>query len=319
MVEAGAALLPSPSSPPSPPSSSPLRRALLDVLAGTAGGVGLVVVGHPFDTLKVRLQTQSHSHPRYAGLLDCVQQTYSAEGLRGFYRGVASPLLGQMLFNAIQFMAYTRAKELVGGLRGRSPAASLEVSDYFAAGALTGLAVSLVECPIDLFKTQLQTQVFQPQPRFTSLPQTVAFIARGYGVRGVFQGLGPTLTRNVPAVASYFGCYEWVRRTLAARKGASVDELSTAEVLLAGACGGFAYWSIYPIDCVKSAMQADAVERSQRLYRGMGDAARAMWREGGVGRFFKGLSPCLLRAAPANAVCFLVYERALGWIDQLLP
>ena len=204
---------------------------------------------------------------------------------------------------------YGKAKELVGDLRGRS-ASQLQVSDYFAAGALTGLAVSLVESPIDLFKTQLQTAVFTPKPRFTSLPQAVAVIVEVGGLRGLYQGLGPTVTRNAFAVASYFGCYEVARRALAARRGVGVESLSTGEVLLAGASGGFAYWlGTYPIDCIKSAMQADAIERSERRYRGMAETARGMWKEGGAGRFFKGLTPCLLRAAPANAVCFLLYER----------
>ena len=132
-------------SPPAKPESSPLRRALKDILAGTAGGIGLVVVGHPFDTLKVRassqhtspnalprcglipcclflslqvrLQTQSSSAPRYSGLLDCVRQTFAAEGLLGFYRGVSSPLAGQIVFNAAQFLAYSPSQGLSGGGR----------------------------------------------------------------------------------------------------------------------------------------------------------------------------------------------------------
>lgn len=35
------------------------------------------------------------------------------QGAAGFYKGVASPLVGQMFFNAVQFLAYGRAKDLV--------------------------------------------------------------------------------------------------------------------------------------------------------------------------------------------------------------
>jgi solute carrier family 25 carnitine/acylcarnitine transporter 20/29 len=56
----------------------------------------------PTDTLKVRLQTQSHTNPIYSGLSDCVKKTWAAEGAKGFYKGVASPLVGQMFFNAVQ-------------------------------------------------------------------------------------------------------------------------------------------------------------------------------------------------------------------------
>eukprot|EP00955_Chlamydomonas_euryale_P105764 365661-Chlamydomonas_euryale.AAC.49 len=36
-----------------------------DVIAGTCGGISVTLVGHPFDTLKVRLQTQPMDKPIY--------------------------------------------------------------------------------------------------------------------------------------------------------------------------------------------------------------------------------------------------------------
>ena len=58
-------------------------------LAGGAAGVSAVLVGHPFDTLKVRLQTSNE----YKGLFDCFQKTIAKDGVRGLYRGMVSPLL----------------------------------------------------------------------------------------------------------------------------------------------------------------------------------------------------------------------------------
>ena len=40
-------------------------KVVKDVVAGTCGGVSVTLVGHPFDTLKVRLQTQSQAKPLY--------------------------------------------------------------------------------------------------------------------------------------------------------------------------------------------------------------------------------------------------------------
>ena len=51
-------------------------RAVKDITAGTVGGIAICIVGHPFDTLKVRLQTQpSGSQAIYSGLADCFKQT----------------------------------------------------------------------------------------------------------------------------------------------------------------------------------------------------------------------------------------------------
>jgi solute carrier family 25 carnitine/acylcarnitine transporter 20/29 len=38
-----------------------------DVAAGTVGGVAICAVGHPFDTLKVRLQTQGSATTAVGG------------------------------------------------------------------------------------------------------------------------------------------------------------------------------------------------------------------------------------------------------------
>ena len=63
-------------------------------LAGYASGICLVLVGHPFDTVKVRLQTDgTGAHRRFKGVLDCVRQTVRSEGIRGFYKGMGAPLL----------------------------------------------------------------------------------------------------------------------------------------------------------------------------------------------------------------------------------
>lgn len=47
--------------------------------AGAAGGVCAVVVGHPFDLVKVRLQTAEKGV--YKGAMDVVKRTIAREGL----------------------------------------------------------------------------------------------------------------------------------------------------------------------------------------------------------------------------------------------
>lgn len=59
-----------------------------DYLAGVAGGVAVVLIGHPFDTVKTRLQTSPSGV--YAGTIDCLKQTMQAEGMKGFYAGIGA-------------------------------------------------------------------------------------------------------------------------------------------------------------------------------------------------------------------------------------
>ena len=52
---------------------------LRSLTAGAVGGICAVVVGHPFDLVKVRLQTAEKGV--YSGAMDVVRKTIAREGL----------------------------------------------------------------------------------------------------------------------------------------------------------------------------------------------------------------------------------------------
>lgn len=67
--------------------------SLRDFAAGGVGGVCAVLVGHPFDLVKVRLQTAEKGV--YKGAIDVATKTIAREGpIRGLYAGVSAPLVG---------------------------------------------------------------------------------------------------------------------------------------------------------------------------------------------------------------------------------
>ena len=62
-------------------------------VAGGFGGICAVIVGHPFDLVKVRLQTAEKGV--YTGAIDVVKKSVAKDGLRrGLYAGVSAPLVG---------------------------------------------------------------------------------------------------------------------------------------------------------------------------------------------------------------------------------
>jgi mitochondrial ornithine carrier protein len=70
-------------------------EALKDITFGSIAGIVGKYVEYPFDTVKVRLQSQSDFlPPRYVGPLDCFKQSFRSEGFVGLYRGVSAPLFG---------------------------------------------------------------------------------------------------------------------------------------------------------------------------------------------------------------------------------
>lgn len=68
-------------------------QSLRALVAGGVGGVCAVIVGHPFDLVKVRMQTAEKGV--YSGALDVVRKSVARDGLaRGLYAGVSAPLVG---------------------------------------------------------------------------------------------------------------------------------------------------------------------------------------------------------------------------------
>lgn len=69
--------------------------ALKDITFGSIAGIVGKFIEYPFDTVKVRLQSQPDHRPlRYAGPLDCFKQSLRQDGFLGIYRGISAPLVG---------------------------------------------------------------------------------------------------------------------------------------------------------------------------------------------------------------------------------
>ena len=41
-----------------------------------------------------------------------------------------------------------------------------------------------------------------------------------------------------------------------------------------------------------------------------------LWADGGVGRFYKGFTPCIIRAMPANASMLFTVDRVTNYLNE---
>lgn len=101
----------------------------------------------------------------------------------------------------------------------------------------------------------------------------------------------------------------------AARNGIDRSEISTLKVAAYGGLAGEVLWiSSYPFDVIKSKMQSDAFGAEQK-YKSMRDCFAKTYRGEGLGGFWRGIGPTLLRAMPVSAGTFATVEVTMRLIS----
>lgn len=284
-------------------------------LAGGVGGTCCISVGHPLDTIKVRLQTMPKlgpgESPLYRGTFDCAKKIFVKEGVRGLFRGMAAPIMGVGPVFAICFYGNSLGEKL----QQTHPDEELGMIQHFAAGMLAGVLTTSILAPGERIKCLLQVQQAQTGPAATKYagPRDCAKqLYREGGLRSVFKGSAATLLRDVPASGMYFMSYEWLQRTMTP-EGKSRSDLSIPRTLFAGGMAGTCNWIIaIPPDVLKSRLQT----APQGAYpRGVRDVFKAAMKEEGIKALYKGATPVLLRAFPANAACFTGYELTMKFLN----
>ena len=71
---------------------------------GVLYGTTSVCVGHPFDTIKTKMQAQQGFENR--SMLRSFAKTLQEQGIRGLYRGCLPPLFGSGIFRSTQFAVF---------------------------------------------------------------------------------------------------------------------------------------------------------------------------------------------------------------------
>ncbi|XP_023697487.1 mitochondrial ornithine transporter 1-like isoform X2 [Paramormyrops kingsleyae] len=287
---------------------NPFTDAVINLVAGSAGGAACVACGQPFDTVKVKLQTFPSL---YRGFLHCFQTTYRQGGLWGLYQGTTPALLSNIAENAVLFACYGTCQELTRRIFGLESVGQLSDLQNATAGSMASIFSSLVLCPTELVKCRMQAMHEMRTVGKTSLLCRVSSwsivknILKKEGLPGLFQGMTSTWLREVPGYFFFFGGYE-VSRTIFVNCGYSKNDLDAAALVVSGGVGGSFFWlAVYPIDSVKSRIQVLSMSGRQA---GFLATLVSILRAEGVPALYAGLTPTVLRAFPSNGALFLAYE-----------
>lgn len=276
-----------------------LTRKAKDVAAGFVGGAVQVLIGQPFDLVKVRLQTG-----QFRSVQEAVRSTIQNEGVKAFYKGTLAPLVGVGACVSVQFYGFHEAKRQL--LR-YSNTPTLTMGQVYLAGAFSGLVNTPITAPVEQLRIISQTQKSLLGPR-----EILRSVYASHGLRGVFRGFGITLARECQAYGTWFLTYEFLMQNAIRTRGITRELISTPELMVYGAVAGEALWlSSYPLDVIKSRIQSDALGAASR-YQGKWLAViQHIVRVDGLRGFWRGIGPALVRAVPCSAGTFATVELTL--------
>lgn len=318
--------------PPRLQNAAPTKQsleALKDITFGSLAGIVGKTIEYPFDTIKVRLQSQSDALPlRYNGPLDCFKQSLQAEGVSGLYRGISAPIAGAAIEMSSLFFSYRIAQDLlqatVPGLRARKEErAPLPLSALVTCGAASGAFTSLLLTPIELVKCQMQIPLSASRLKGPGPISVISAVFRNHGFLGFWHGQLGTLIRETGGSAAWFGSYEGVSavcRVYNTRSTSTPSDISESlplyQQLIAGATAGVTYnFVFFPADTIKSRMQTEEVSnaRESGVRKTFLASGKALWQQQGLKGMYRGCGITVARSAPSSAFIFAVYEGLRGW------
>ncbi|XP_044512406.1 mitochondrial arginine transporter BAC1 isoform X3 [Mangifera indica] len=243
-----------------------------EYVAGMLAGVATVITGHPFDTVKVKLQKHNTETRgiHYKNGLHCTARILSTEGVKGLYRGATPSFVGMAFESSLLFGIYSQTKQLLqGGLQSHGPVPQVIIPS----AAFGGSIISFVLCPSELVKCRMQVQgtdsLVPNSRRYTSPLDCALKTVKSEGVTAIFRGGSTTLLREALGNAVFFSVYENVRYYMHLQlKAASSDHSNLIDMgigIVSGGLGGVAFWSaVLPLDVAKTIIQTDPDKNSTR-------------------------------------------------------
>ncbi|XP_057495126.1 S-adenosylmethionine carrier 1, chloroplastic/mitochondrial-like isoform X4 [Actinidia eriantha] len=266
-----------------------LRIFFEGVIAGGTAGVIVETALYPIDTIKTRIQAA---------------QDGGKIIWKGLYSGLAGNLAGVLPASAMFVGVYEPTKQKLLKILPEN----LSAVAHLTAGAIGGLAASLIRVPTEVVKQRMQTR------QFASAPDAVRLIVSREGFKGLYAGYGSFLLRDLPFDAIQFCIYEQLR---IGYKLAAKRDLNDPENAIIGAFAGALTGAITtPLDVIKTRLM---VQGSANQYKGIFDCVQTIVREEGPPALLKGIGPRVLWIGIGGSIFFGVLESTKRFVAQRRP
>ncbi|KAI4380279.1 hypothetical protein MLD38_006488 [Melastoma candidum] len=287
------------------------------IAGGTAGGIAKTAVA-PLERTKILMQTRTNGY-QSLGVWRCLQRILQTEGFPGFYKGNGASVLRIVPYAALHFMTYERYRWWI--LNNYQGLGSGPLIDLIAGSAAGGTAV-MCTYPLDLARTKLAYQVKNTiknsgsgmsgsctLPAYNGIRDVLTSVYKEGGIRGLYRGVGPTLTGILPYAGLKFYVYEELK--------SHVPEEHQKSIVMRLSCGAmaglFGQTFTYPLDVVRRQMQVESLQdsaggMSSARYKNTLDGLTSIVRNQGWRQLFAGLSINYIKIVPSVAIGFTVYD-----------
>jgi solute carrier family 25 carnitine/acylcarnitine transporter 20/29 len=208
------------------------KEGIAGLFSGIMYGSSNAIVGHPFDTIKTKMQVlDSYKNSK---VLQSIKHLYTNEGVKGFYKGCTPALIASSIYRGVQFATfealYTKW-EKNDKMRKRIPFAfGLEIR-VVAAGAVAGFIRAIIECPFEYLKVKRQTNQI-------------------YALRNAYQGFNILTFRSMGILVVYFSSVDSFRRNT------NLYSHQYGIFVMNGFCSVLAWLLSWPLELAKNHVQA---------------------------------------------------------------
>ncbi|CUA70333.1 Calcium-binding mitochondrial carrier SAL1 [Rhizoctonia solani] len=308
------------------------EQAIKFLLAGGIAGAVSRTATAPFDRLKVFLITRqidsvgdltrqgasltsksgapgkvsSATVGSARGLGRAMAHLYAEGGLAAFWVGNGLNVVKIFPESAIKFLSYESSKRFFARYVDKvDDSRNISGTSRFISGGIGGITSQLSIYPIETLKTQMMSATGGRQP---VLPAIKRLLAMG-GVRAFYRGLTIGLVGVFPYSAIDMSTFEALK--LAYVRSTGVSEPGVLALLAFGSISGsVGATSVYPLNLVRTRLQASGSSGHPQSYDGIFDVARKTMKKEGWRGFYKGLLPTLAKVVPAVSISYVVYENS---------
>lgn len=223
-----------------------------------------------------------------------VQEVRRVEGLRGFWRGLVPSLLKNVPGIGIYFTSVNwMNKTFCTGSKPRP-------SESLMCGMASRVIAGFLTMPFTVLKTRYESGLF----KYGKVSKALLLMTKQEGFRSNFQGMAATVTRDVPYSGIYFMFYNQIKHFLVQDLNLDATNTSTT-VICSFSSGILASIITHPPDLIKTHVQMRSTPISYST------SIKNVYLQDGLGGFFKGLSPRLLRRTFMSIIAWTSYEKML--------